>query len=66
MGTAPGSDSDQPGIGSERVLLGSGQPGETLATFSDALRRLSDEGQNIHQDGNRHWVSRHLPCEQRP
>lgn len=57
IGTAPGSDSNQPGIGSERVLLGSSQPGETLATFSDALRRLSDEGQNIHQDGNRYWVS---------
>lgn len=57
VGTAPGSDSNQPGIGSERVLLGSSQPGETLATFSDALRRLSDEGQNIHQDGNRYWVS---------
>jgi len=57
VGTAPGSDSNQPGIGAERVLLGSAQPGETLATFSDALRRLSDEGQNIHQDGNRYWVS---------
>ncbi len=57
VGTAPGSDSSQPGIGSERVVLGSSQPGETLATFSDALRRLSDEGQNIHQDGNRYWVS---------
>jgi uncharacterized protein len=57
VGTAPGSDSNQPGIGAERVLLGSAQPGETLAAFSDALRRLSDEGQNIHQDGNRYWVS---------
>ena len=57
IGTAPGSDSSQPGIGSERVLLGCSQPGESLGTFSDALRRLSDEGQNIHQDGNRYWVS---------
>ncbi|MGE4067441.1 MAG: Swt1 family HEPN domain-containing protein [Vicinamibacterales bacterium] len=57
VGTAPGSDSNQPGIGAERVLLGASQPGETLGTFSDALRRLSDEGQNIHQDGNRYWVS---------
>ena len=57
IGTAPGSDSSQPGIGAERILLGCAQPGETLATFSDALRRLSDEGQNIHQDGNRYWVS---------
>ncbi|MEX2662439.1 MAG: DUF499 domain-containing protein [Vicinamibacterales bacterium] len=57
VGTAPGSDSNQPGIGAERVLLGSAQPGEALGTFTDALRRLSDEGQNIHQDGNRYWVS---------
>jgi uncharacterized protein len=57
VGTAPGSDSNQPGIGAERVLLGAAQPGETLDTFSDALRRLSDEGQNMHQDGNRYWVS---------
>ncbi len=57
IGTAPGSDSSQPGIGAERILLGSAQPGESLSAFSDALRRLSDEGQNIHQDGNRYWVS---------
>ena len=57
IGTAPGSDSNTPGIGAERVLLGCAQPGETLGTFSDALRRISDGGQNIHQDGNRYWVS---------
>jgi len=57
IGTAPGSDSTTPGIGAERVLLGCAQPGETLGTFSDALRRISDGGQNIHQDGNRYWVS---------
>src|SRR4030095_12047856 len=57
IGTAPGSDSNQPGIGAERVLLGCAQPGETLATFSDALRRFRDEGENIHQEGNRYWVS---------
>lgn len=57
IGTAPGSDSDQPGIGAERVLLGCAQPGEQLPAFSDALRRLSDEAQNIHHDGNRYWVA---------
>jgi predicted AAA+ superfamily ATPase len=57
IGTAPGSDSTTPGIGAERVLLGCAQPGEPLGTFSDALRRISDGGQNIHQDGNRYWVS---------
>jgi hypothetical protein len=57
IGTAPGSGSDQPGIGSERVLLGCAQPGESLPAFSDALRRLSDEAQHIHHDGNRYWVA---------
>ena len=57
IGTAPGSDSTTPGIGAERVLLGCAQPGESLGTFSDALRRISDQGQNIHQDGNRYWIS---------
>ncbi|MAW61410.1 MAG: AAA+ family ATPase [Planctomycetes bacterium] len=57
IGTAPGSDSSTPGIGAERILLGAAQPGEPLGTFSDALRRISDRGQNIHQDGNRYWIS---------
>ncbi|HNC45998.1 MAG TPA: AAA+ family ATPase, partial [Acidobacteriota bacterium] len=33
------------------------QPGETIATFTDALRRVSDKAKYIHQDGNRYWVS---------
>ena len=57
IGTAPGAESDTPGVGSERVRLACAQPGETAATFGDALRRVSEKGQYIHQDGNRYWLS---------
>ena len=57
IGTAPGADGDRPGIGSERIHLACAQPGETAATFADALRRVSARGRYIHQDGNRYWLS---------
>lgn len=57
MGTAPGTTGKNPGIDDRRVRLGCTQPGENLATFGDALRRISDKAKYIHQDGNRHWVS---------
>ena len=57
IGTAPGADGDRPGIGSERIQLACAQPGETAATFGDALRRVSAAGRYIHQDGNRYWLS---------
>ena len=60
IGTAPGAESDTPGVGSEHIRLACAQPGETVATFSDALRRVSENGQYIHQDGNRYWLS-HTP-----
>jgi hypothetical protein len=57
IGTAPGADSDAPGVGAERIRLACAQPGETVATFGDALRRVSEKGEYIHQDGNRYWIS---------
>ena len=53
IGTAPGSENATPGVGSELIRLACAQPGETVATFGDALRRVSVRGQYIHQDGNR-------------
>jgi hypothetical protein len=41
MGTAPGTENQNPGIGAERVRLACAQPGETVATFGDALRRIA-------------------------
>ena len=57
IGTAPGAESDTSGVGEERIRLGCAQPGETVATFGDALRRISEKGQFVHQDGNRYWLS---------
>jgi hypothetical protein len=57
IGTAPGSESDTPGVGTERIRLGCAQPGEMVATFGDALRRVSEKGLYVHQDGNRYWLS---------
>lgn len=57
MGTAPGAENRNPGIDDRRVRLGCVQPGESVATFGDALRRISDRAKYIHQDGNRYWIS---------
>ena len=57
IGTAPGAKSDTPGVGAERIRLGCAQPGESLATFGDALRRVSERGVYVHQDVNRYWLS---------
>lgn len=46
-----------PGVGAERIRLACAQPGESVATFGDALRRVSDQGRYVHQDGNRYWLS---------
>jgi predicted AAA+ superfamily ATPase len=57
VGTAPGSEGPTPGVGSERIRLATAQPGEAVATFGDALRRVTDLGRYVHQDGNRYWLS---------
>jgi len=57
MGTAPGAAGKNPGIDGRRVNLGCSQPGESTATFGDALRRVSDKAKHIHQDGSRYWIS---------
>lgn len=57
MGTAPGADNKNPGIDDRKVRLGCVQPGESVATFGDALRRIADRAKYIHQDQNRYWVS---------
>jgi uncharacterized protein len=57
MGTAPGADHKNPGIDDRRVRLGCAQPGEPIATFGDALRRIADRAKYVHQDQNRYWIS---------
>ncbi len=57
MGTAPGSKGKNPGIDDRQVRLGCTQPGETPATFGDALRRLTDRGTYLYVDQGRYWYS---------
>ncbi len=56
IGSAPTSAS-QKGRGLEevRVKIGCAQPGETVATFGDALRRLSEQLTYLYSDGSRYW-----------
>ena len=56
MGTAPGSERQQKGINDKRVKLGCVMPGERIPVFGDALRKLSDRGRYIQQDGDRYWI----------
>ena len=58
IGTAPGAEMKSPGIDDRRVRLGCVQPGETVAVFGDALRRITDRAKYIHQEGQRYWISR--------
>ena len=57
IGTAPGSEGKNPGIDDREVRLGCSQPGESVATFGDALRRLGERAKHIHQEGSRYWIS---------
>jgi len=57
MGSAPLAKTTNPGIDDRRVRLGCFQPGETAATFGDALRRLRDQATHLYSDGTRYWFS---------
>ena len=57
IGSAPKLEAANKGIDDSRIKLGCAQPGETVATFGDALRRLSDQTTYLYQDGRRCWYS---------
>ena len=57
MGSAPTARTKNPGIDDRRIRLGCAQPGESAATFGDALRRLADSATYLYQDGSRYWFS---------
>ncbi len=56
IGTAPGSERQQKGVNDQIVKLGCVMPGEPIPVFGDALRKLSDRGRYIQQDGDRYWI----------
>lgn len=57
MGSAPTLRAAGRGLEERRIKLGCVQPGETVAIFGDALRRLTDQATHIYVDGNRYWIS---------
>jgi predicted AAA+ superfamily ATPase len=57
MGSAPMQRAANRGIDDRRVKLGCVQPGETVATFGDGLRRLTDAATYLYVDGKRYWYS---------
>lgn len=57
LGSAPHAGAAHQGLDDRRIRLGCAQPGETVATFGDALRRLTDRAVHLFQDGARYWYS---------
>lgn len=57
LGSAPTLDASKKGIEDRRIKLGCVQPGETSATFGDALRKLADQSTYLYLDGSRYWYS---------
>ncbi|MCW6036779.1 DUF499 domain-containing protein [Spirulina subsalsa FACHB-351] len=58
LGSAPTLQAANRGLEDRRIKLGCVQPGESAATFGDALRRLSDQATYLYVgDGNRYWIS---------
>ncbi len=57
MGSAPTLHAANKGLNDSQVRLGCVQPGEIVATFSDALRRLTDNATHLYVDGQRAWFS---------
>lgn len=59
LGSAPTKGTANRGIDDRRVKLGCTQPGESVATFSDALRRLVDHTTYLFSDQGRYWYDTH-------
>jgi len=57
LGSAPSLRAANRGLEDRRVKLGCVQPGEIVSTFSDALRRLSDQATHLYIDNTRYWFS---------
>jgi hypothetical protein len=58
LGSAPTFRMPNKGLEEKQVRLGSAQPGESVAIFNDALRRLTDQATHLYDDGRRrYWFS---------
>ncbi len=57
VGSAPNPLNPNKGLTEGQIKLGCVQPGESIATFGDALRRLSDQSTHLYLDGQRYWYT---------
>jgi predicted AAA+ superfamily ATPase len=57
MGTSPLSGQENKGLDDKQINLGVVQPGEKVAIFGDALRRLTNQAKFMHSDLGRYWYS---------
>lgn len=57
VGSAPTLNTSRRGLEDNHIKLGCSQPGESVATFGDALRRLTDQATHLYVDGSRYWFS---------
>ena len=55
MASAPTAKTPHKGADDQHVKLACVQPGESVATFGDALRRLSDQAMHLYSEKNRFW-----------
>lgn len=57
LGSAATLHTAQKGLDDRHIKLGCAQPGESVAIFGDALRRLKDQATHLYEDGSRYWFS---------
>jgi predicted AAA+ superfamily ATPase len=57
FGSAPTEGSQNKGVSDSQIKLGCTQPGESVATFGDALRRLTDEATYLYLNDRRYWYT---------
>src|SRR5690606_28700191 len=51
----PSLKSANKGIEAQRIRLACALPGETIETYGDALKRLSDKASYLYVEGSRYW-----------
>ena len=57
LGSAPTLRAANKGLEDRAIKLGCVQPGETVSTFGDALRRLIGGATHLYENGQRYWFS---------
>lgn len=57
FGSAPTYNAANRGIDEQLIKLGSVLPGETIATFTDALRHLTDKATYVYHQNRNYWYS---------